>query len=101
MNYSGHYLVGQLYDKDEITHVCDFHYALIRGKSVGRSTSLQGVASNVQTRQIEVVDKTGLFRREMHVSINGTKSMIENVSETPINALYGNSLSFIVLDIKI
>lgn len=101
MNYSGHYLAGKLFDKDETTFVCTFNYALIKGRSVGRSTTLQGVGANTQTKQIEIVDKTGLFLREMYVELNGAKSMIENVNETPINALYGDSLSYIVLDIKI
>lgn len=101
MNYSGHYLRGELFAKDKTTAVMKFKYAIIRSKSRNRDTNLQGVSSNQTYFQIEVVAKAGVFQREMYVDLGRGKFMIENiVSEDPINALNPKSLYYVHMELK-
>jgi len=101
MNYSGHYLPGELFQKDKTTAVMKFKYAVIRSKSRNRDAYLQGVSSNQTAFQIEVVAKAGVFQREMYVDLSGRRYMIESiVSEDPINALNPKSLYYVHLELK-
>lgn len=102
MNYSGHYLHGELYGKDKEIFVCRFRYALIKSKNRYRDSYLQGISSNQVSLIVEIVSESGIFQREMYVKLqNGVKYMIESiVSENPINALNPKTKHFIQMELK-
>ena len=102
MNFSGHYLNGELYGKDKETFICKFCYALIKSKNRYRDTYLQGVSSNQVSLTIEIVANSGVFQREMYVKLqNGVKYAIESViSENPLNALNPKTKYFVQLELK-
>lgn len=102
MNFSGHYLNGELYGKDKETFICKFRYALIKSKNRYRDTYLQGVSSNQVNLTIEVVASSGIFHREMYVKLhNNVQYAIENIiSENPLNALNPKTKYYIQMELK-
>jgi hypothetical protein len=102
VNFSGHYLNGELYSHDKENLVCKFRYALIKSKNRYRDTYLQGVSSNQVNLTIEIVSNSGVFQREMYVKLqNGVKYMIETIiSENPLNALNPKTKYFVQMELK-